>query len=146
MNESLIWDNLVTYSLQIGLLVGLAAFVPALLRLRLPGAKLAYWHMLLAACLVLPLVRPWQQEVGSGRCPGHQRVSAVQPSAPRRALDPVEPGRPGDAGGRHARSGWSGWPRASGDCGCSGATRGRSRPPPWKAPPSFASATTSPAR
>ena len=34
------------------LLVGLAAFVPAALRLRLPGARLVYWHVLLAACLL----------------------------------------------------------------------------------------------
>ena len=34
MSTHLIWDNLVAYSLQIGLLVGLAAFVPPLLRLK----------------------------------------------------------------------------------------------------------------
>ena len=37
MNLQLIWDNLVAYSMQIGLLVGLAAFVPTALRLRLPA-------------------------------------------------------------------------------------------------------------
>jgi beta-lactamase regulating signal transducer with metallopeptidase domain len=63
MNSRLVWTNLVTYSLQIGLLVALASLVPALLRLRMPGAKLVYWHVLLAACLLLPLVRPWRQEV-----------------------------------------------------------------------------------
>ncbi len=63
MNLQLIWDNLVAYSLQIGLLVGLAAFVPAALRLRLPAVKLAYWQILLAACLLLPAVRPWKRVV-----------------------------------------------------------------------------------
>jgi TonB family protein len=63
MNLQLLWDNLVTYSMQIGLLVGLAAFIPTALRLRLPAAKLAYWHILLAACLLLPAVRPWKQVV-----------------------------------------------------------------------------------
>jgi TonB family protein len=43
--------------------VGLAAFVPAALRLRLPAAKLAYWHILLAACLLAPLASPWKQKV-----------------------------------------------------------------------------------
>ena len=61
MNLQLVWDNLVAYNMQIGLLVGLAAFVPAALRLRLPASRLAYWHILLAACLVLPAVRPWKQ-------------------------------------------------------------------------------------
>ena len=63
MNLQLIWDNLVAYSMQIGLLVGLAAFVPTVLRLRLPARRLAYWHILLAACLLLPVVRPWKQAV-----------------------------------------------------------------------------------
>ncbi len=62
MNTGLIWDNLVIYSVQIGLLVGLAGFVPSLLRLRWPGAKLIYWQVLLTACLLLPLVRPWRHE------------------------------------------------------------------------------------
>lgn len=56
MTVQLVWDNLVAYSLQIGLLVALAAFVPAILRLRLPGARLAYWQFLLAACLLLPVL------------------------------------------------------------------------------------------
>ena len=63
MNLQLVWDNLVAYSMQIGLLVGLAAFIPAALRLRLPASRLAYWHVLLAACLLLPAVRPWKQAV-----------------------------------------------------------------------------------
>jgi hypothetical protein len=50
MNANLLLNNVALYCLQIGLLVGLAAFVPAVFRLRLPGAKLAYWHFLLAAC------------------------------------------------------------------------------------------------
>jgi protein TonB len=61
MNSQLAWDNVVAYSMQIGLLVGLAAFIPAALRLRLPASRLAYWHVLLAACLLLPAVRPWKQ-------------------------------------------------------------------------------------
>jgi len=63
MSLQLVWDNLVAYSMQIGLLVGLAAFVPAVLRLRLPAGRLAYWHILLAACLLLPAIRPWKQAV-----------------------------------------------------------------------------------
>ena len=58
MTAQFVWDNVVAYSLQIGLLVALAAFVPALLRLRLPGARLAYWHILLAVCLLLPVFSP----------------------------------------------------------------------------------------
>jgi TonB family protein len=63
MNLDLWWDNIVAYSLQIGLLVALAALVPALLRLRLPGARLAYWQILLAVCLLLPALRSWKRVV-----------------------------------------------------------------------------------
>jgi TonB family protein len=63
MNLDLLWDNMVAYSLQIGLLVALAALVPALLRLRLPGARLVYWQILLAVCLLLPALRPWKRVV-----------------------------------------------------------------------------------
>ena len=78
MSSSLAWNNLVTYSLQIGLLVGLAAFVPALLRLRLPGAKLAYWQILLATCLLLPLVGTWKHEVVPGNVDIATTVAVVQ--------------------------------------------------------------------
>lgn len=63
MSWGMLWDNVVAYSLQVGLLVGLAAFLPALLRLKMPRARLLYWHLLLAACLLLPLLRPPQRTV-----------------------------------------------------------------------------------
>jgi TonB family protein len=90
MSINLIWANLVAYSLQIGLLVGLAAFVPAALRLRPPGARLVYWHVLLAACLLLPLVRPWKREA-AGTVRVSTSVVVVVPAqpAPRRSLPPA---------------------------------------------------------
>jgi TonB family protein len=63
MSWRLLWDNFVTYNMQIGLLVGLAAFIPALLRLRMPHARLTFWQILLAACLLLPFLAPRKQEV-----------------------------------------------------------------------------------
>jgi len=63
MSTALIWSNIRAYSLQVGLLVALAAFVPALVRMRAAGARLLYWQLLLAACLLLPCVRPWHQAV-----------------------------------------------------------------------------------
>jgi TonB family protein len=63
MTLNLIWNNLVSYCLQIGLLVGLAAFIPTALRLTMPRARLAFWHILLAACLLLPMFAPKRQEV-----------------------------------------------------------------------------------
>ncbi|MGA2773220.1 MAG: M56 family metallopeptidase [Bryobacteraceae bacterium] len=107
MSANLIWANLVAYSLQIGLLVGLAAFVPAALRLRLPGARLVYWHVLLAACLLLPAVRPWQQEA-AGAVQVSTSVAVVVPAqpAPRRSLPTSEIALLLLAAGALARLGW----------------------------------------
>ena len=82
MNWQLVWNNLVLYSLQIGLLVGVAAVVPALLRLRVPRARLAYWHILLAACLLLPQVRPWRREIVAADVHIVTRILSTGPAGP----------------------------------------------------------------
>ena len=82
MNAPLLLSNLGVYSLQIGLLVGVAAVVPRLVRLRAPAARLAYWHILLAACFLLPLVRPWQPQVVAAPPAISYRSPAAVHSAP----------------------------------------------------------------
>ena len=110
MSTALLWNNLVAYSMQIGLLVGLAAFVPAALRLRLPGAKLAYWHLLLAACLLLPALRPWKQDVATGTVQFTSTITATQPArpAPRPLPPPSEIALALVAAGALARLAWLG--------------------------------------
>jgi TonB family protein len=56
-------NNFLTYSLQIALLIGVAGCIPAAARLRSPKARLAFFHALLAACLLLPVLRPWKSQV-----------------------------------------------------------------------------------
>jgi TonB family protein len=92
MSPSLLWSDIAIYSLQLGLLVGIAAFVPVILRLRLPQARLVYWQILLAACLVLPAVQPWRHEVITARIDVSSRVLAVREAAPTalRIPTPVE--------------------------------------------------------
>ena len=80
MNLNLVWNNVVAYCLQIGLLVGLAAFVPALVRMRTPRARLLYWHLLLVACLLLPAVRPWRREIVSASVQVTTTVLSAQPA------------------------------------------------------------------
>lgn len=82
MNAALVWDNVVAYSLQIGLLVGLAALVPAALRLRMPRARLLYWHLLLAACLLLPVMRPMRHSVLTDKVLVTTTITAMAPAAP----------------------------------------------------------------
>jgi TonB family protein len=82
MSSALIWNNLLTYCLQIGLLVGLAAFVPAMLRFRLPGARLIYLQVLVAVCLLLPLVQPWRHVVADANLEVSTTVIVVERLAP----------------------------------------------------------------
>jgi len=82
VNTQLLWNNLVLYSLQVGLLVAVAAMVPALFRLRAPRARLLYWHVLLAACLLLPQLRPWRREVVVADVQLSSTFVAAQPAPP----------------------------------------------------------------
>jgi TonB family protein len=63
MSPELIWSDVLAWSLQVGLLVGAGAAIPALFRIRVPRARLLFWQILLAACVALPWVRDWKQEV-----------------------------------------------------------------------------------
>jgi TonB family protein len=66
MNTTQIWTNIIAYVLQVGLVVGIGAAMPAMLRIsgggRAPAARLLYWQMLLVSCLALPWMRPWHSE------------------------------------------------------------------------------------
>lgn len=85
MSPALVWSNILAYSLQIGLLVGLGALAPAVLRMRMPRARLLYWQVLLVACLALPWVRNWRQEVVAGTI----QVSGVVTAAASSSSAPV---------------------------------------------------------
>src|SRR3954454_5690003 len=108
MSLALVWSNFVAYSLQIGLLIGVAALAPAALRLRSPRAKLAYWHLLLVACLLLPMLRPWRQQVIAETVSVTTRIVAIGPAgAPQaRSFSPIEIALAVLALGAVARLGW----------------------------------------
>ena len=53
--------NIGLYSLQILLLVTIGALLLYSLRMRLPKARLSCWQAVLAACLLLPVLEPWQR-------------------------------------------------------------------------------------
>lgn len=57
MNPSL--SNLLAWCVQIAIITVLCAGSPWLLRLRIPRARLWYWHAVLLLCLALPIVEPW---------------------------------------------------------------------------------------
>ncbi len=135
MNTALLWDNVVAYSLQVGLLVGVASMVPALLRLHPPKARLVYLQVLLAACLVLPQTRPWKRAVVAVTTPVAAPAAPVAGVAPAPA--PSVPARPhwspGELGlvvlaaGVLARLGWLA-------VGFAKLRRYRRRSTPWSGP------------
>jgi len=60
MSASWWLGNLLAYSVQVALVVAAGALAAALLR-KQPRVMLAYWQVLLTACLLLPLFEPWQR-------------------------------------------------------------------------------------
>ncbi|HEV2417515.1 MAG TPA: M56 family metallopeptidase [Terriglobia bacterium] len=63
LHQPLWLRDLVAYCLQVAAIVLAGSVLPPLLRLRVPKVKLIYWQALLAACLLLPLIEPWQREL-----------------------------------------------------------------------------------
>jgi TonB family protein len=59
--------NLFAYSLQIGVLVGISAGMPRLLRVSAPGVQHVFWRAVLLTCLLLPLLQPWHPAAGTLR-------------------------------------------------------------------------------
>ena len=83
-------SNLLAWSLQIGVLVLVAALASSVLQLRIPRARLFHWQMVLMASLALPLLRPWKQEVLS------DTVSVTTVAVARAAGSRVHSGMPLD--------------------------------------------------
>jgi TonB family protein len=62
MTDALVLNNLLTWSTQVALVVMVAAVGPLLLRLIVPRGRVAYWQLVLLACLCLPFLRALKQE------------------------------------------------------------------------------------
>jgi TonB family protein len=89
MSNTLVWSNILAWSLQAGLVVGIGALAPEILKLRMPRARLLYWQVLLVACLSLPWIRGWRQEVVTGAIQVSSVITAAAAvSAPVRRVIP----------------------------------------------------------
>jgi TonB family protein len=60
MTTDSILSNLFAWSLQVLFIVLAGGALPWAFRLHVPPVRHAYWRALLAACLILPIVQPWQ--------------------------------------------------------------------------------------
>ena len=76
--------DLVAYSIQAAALVGVGAIMASLLRFRVPRVRHAYWQVLLAVCVFLPLLQPWRPEVleTSGAAMSNVTLGAAAAPAP----------------------------------------------------------------
>ena len=54
------YSNLASWVAQVFVIASLGALLPQVFRIRHPRTQLAYGHLVLAVCLVLPLIQPWQ--------------------------------------------------------------------------------------
>ena len=77
--------NLAAWFAQVAVIVAICAGLPRLLGLRSPVVHYAFWRMLLALCLVLPLVQPWRtgvMEFVPAPVQGQSAPAAPAPAAP----------------------------------------------------------------
>ena len=77
MSASWWLGNLVAYSVQVALVVVVGGLAAAVLRLKQPRVMLAYWQALLGACLLLPLLEPWQR-MGFAPAGGAARIISTE--------------------------------------------------------------------
>jgi beta-lactamase regulating signal transducer with metallopeptidase domain len=66
MNMPLWFSNLLSWSVQIALLVLAAGFLARLLEIRQPRVVLMYWRVLLTVGLALPFLQPWHRQQSTG--------------------------------------------------------------------------------
>ena len=85
MNAQLVSNNLLVYAAQIAMVAGAAALIMLLARLRAPAAKLLFWHSTIAACLLLPLLRPWKTALAQSAITVTTTVISTYPATPHSA-------------------------------------------------------------
>jgi len=78
MTAALWLRNLGALTVQLGVLVGAGALFARAFRIEAPRPALAYWRLLLLACLLLPVAQPWHDVRPGAPAPV---VSAVPPHA-----------------------------------------------------------------
>ena len=115
MTARMLLANILSFGMQVSVLVAAAALLARLLRLDEPRALLTYWRTLLLACLLLPVLQPWNIVVPPTLTAsnveivedGMETFAAPVPEAPAPAARPI-----GDlvlmalAGGVAARALW----------------------------------------
>jgi TonB family protein len=66
MIPEIILNNLQSWATQVFVIGSIGALLPLVFRVCHPRSQLAYCHLLLAVCLVLPVIQPWQHPIVFG--------------------------------------------------------------------------------
>ena len=56
------FSNFLAWFVQVLVVVAVSAALPFVFGLKAPKLRLAFWYLLLAACVALPLVQPWRAQ------------------------------------------------------------------------------------
>ena len=92
MSAPLWFQNLFAYCLQIAGLALAGVLLPRALRLRTPRLLYFYWQALLAVCLLLPLLEPWERlETAPGEIAASRILFDLAPAASRLPGFPIAP-------------------------------------------------------
>ncbi len=78
-------QNFLSWAAQVSVLALIGGVLPAIFRIRHPRSHLAYCYALLLACIVLPLIQPWQHPFvpsATGSYPELPDVAKVTPGKP----------------------------------------------------------------
>lgn len=92
MIDQMFMANLLAWSGQVTLITAAAAGLVSLLRVSAPGLRHAWWRVVLAICLLLPIVQPWRSApefVGGSSIQLPSWVSTLEPGSPRAAAGPA---------------------------------------------------------
>jgi TonB family protein len=98
MTPSLSLPNLVAFVAQVAVIVGAGGLLAWAFGLRAPRVVLAYWQALLFACMLLPVIQPWQETFAPAAPTSATIAQAVltEPSEPMATTTtaPVTPSAP----------------------------------------------------
>jgi TonB family protein len=86
------WSNLVAYWLQVTMLVAASALAAWVFRVSPPRARLIFWQAVLACCLLLPAVQPWERRIVIARpvsMAAPARESTPAPATPLSGWSPL---------------------------------------------------------
>jgi beta-lactamase regulating signal transducer with metallopeptidase domain len=84
MIPAFVLENLTTWLIQVSLVATAGALLPMLFRVRHPKSQLAYYHIVLGLCLILPLIQTWEESlviVAGNSFQPHREVATVSWSA-----------------------------------------------------------------